>query len=90
MQYNTTLPVNGDGDQSEDGGCDRDVGYEIVDSAVERTEGPVGVQHEDEVEDAVEKGHHQVRDAQVHQEVVSHRPHPPMSYNKMELGRQKK
>ena len=39
----------------------------------------VPVFHEDEVEDGVEAGHHEVRHAQVHQKVVGHVAHPPMS-----------
>ena len=39
----------------------------------------VPVFHEDEVEDGVEAGHHEVRHAQVHQEVVGHISHPSMS-----------
>ena len=39
----------------------------------------IPVFHEDEVEDGVEAGHHEVRHAQVHQKVVGHVAHPPMS-----------
>ena len=35
--------------------------------------------HEDEVKDGVEAGHHQVGEAQVHQEVVGHVVHSPMA-----------
>ena len=39
----------------------------------------VPVFHEDEVEDGVEAGHHKVCHAQVHQKIVGHVAHPPMS-----------
>ena len=35
--------------------------------------------HEDEVKDGVEARHHQVGEAQVHQEVVGHVVHSPMA-----------
>ena len=37
------------------------------------------VLHEDEVENGVEAGHHQVGKTQVHQEVVGHVLHPAMA-----------
>lgn len=46
-------PVYGNGHQSEDRGGHRDVGHEVIDRAVESTKGPMRVEHEDEVEDAV-------------------------------------
>jgi hypothetical protein len=36
------------------------------------------VEHEGEIKDTVEQRHHQVGHGQVHQEVISHRLHPPM------------
>ena len=36
------------------------------------------VSHEDEGGDEVEGGHAEVRDGQVHKEVVGHAPHPPV------------
>ena len=38
----------------------------------------IPVSHEDEGGYAVEDGHHEVRQGQVHQEVVGHTPHRPM------------
>ena len=63
MSRDGGLPVDGYGYQSEDGGGHSDVGYEVVDGAVVRAEGPVRVQHEDEVEDAVKQRHEEVGEA---------------------------
>ena len=39
------------------------------------------VPHVDEGEDAVERGHYDVRYGQVHKEIVCHTPHAPVSWN---------
>lgn len=68
-------PIQRDGHQREDTGADAEYRHELADLAVQRTEGPVTVQHVDEVEGDVESGDHGVRDGQVHQEVVGDGPH---------------
>jgi hypothetical protein len=44
------------------------------------------VQHIYEIEDAVEHGHEQVGDAQVHQEVVGDRAHPAVRCNTKQMS----
>lgn len=68
-------PVQSDGHQREDTGADAEHRDELGDLAVEGSERPVAVQHVDEVEGDVERGHHGVRDGQVDEEVVGDSPH---------------
>lgn len=76
---NRNSPIETYGHEREDRRRDRDVGHEIVDCAINRTEWPIWVQHEYKVEDAVQRRHQQVGDAQVQQEVICDRPHAAMS-----------
>lgn len=69
-------PVQSDGHQREDTGADAEHRDKLGDLAVESAEGPVTVEHVDEVEGDVERGDHGVRDGQVDEEVVRHGSHP--------------
>lgn len=54
-------PVEGSGSERENAGGYRDIGHEVADSAVDFSEGPIVVQHVNEVEETVEDGQKQVR-----------------------------
>lgn len=68
-------PVESDGHQREHTGADAEHRDELGDLAVECSERPVAVQHVDEVEGDVERGHHGVCDGQVDEEVVGDGAH---------------
>ena len=59
-------PISGNGDEGEDAATHGDDGDEGADLAVDVAEGPVAVQHVDEVEGHVQGRDHRVGDAQVH------------------------
>lgn len=54
-------PVERYDDEGENAWRHGDIGHEVVDRAVNRTERPIRVEHVDEIEYAVEHRHHQIR-----------------------------
>lgn len=72
------LPVNGYRHQGEDAGANGENRDELADLAVERAERPMAVKHVDIIEGDVQGGHHGIRDAEVHEEVISNSAHPLM------------
>ena len=55
------IPVERSGGEGEDAGGDRDVGHEVANATVNLSEGPVVVQHVNEVEETVQHCQQQVR-----------------------------
>ena len=82
VSHRSNLPIERDCHERKHGRCDGHVGHEVVYRAVHRPERPVRVEHEDEVEGTVERGHQQVGHTQIQQEVVRYGAHPPMCCKK--------
>lgn len=55
------LPIKWNYDEGKNTGSDSHVCYEVVDSAIYYSEGPIRVEEEDKVEGAVEQWHHKIR-----------------------------
>lgn len=60
------LPVKWNYDESKNTRSDSDVCYEVVDSAIYYSEGPIRVEEENKVEGAVEQWHHKIRHGEIH------------------------
>lgn len=74
-------PVDGNGSHGVDTGehgCDRE---EVVEPAVDSSKVPLSMSRVDEVDKRVERSHGDIGESQVQQEVIGHRPHPPVSQN---------
>lgn len=72
-------PVHGDRCHGVDAGEDCSDGEEVVEAAVSFPKVPLVVQGIDEVDEGVESSHGGIREGQVHQEIVGHRPHTLVS-----------
>jgi len=79
---NKNLPVKWNYDESKNTGSNGHVCYEVVDSAIHYSEGPIRVKEKDKVECAVEQWHHKIRNGKIYQEIISYCSHSPMSWNK--------
>ncbi len=77
---NLTLPVNWHCGQIQNACGDGDDGDEVVDGAIEAAKDPLSISHVNVVEDAVEHGHHQVRQTHVGDESIRNRPHLAMNW----------
>ncbi|KAF2988557.1 hypothetical protein EK904_006211 [Melospiza melodia maxima] len=64
-----------DGCHGVDAGEDSCDWEEVVEAAVSLSKVPLAVQRVDEVDESIESSHGGIREGQIHQEVICHRPH---------------
>src|SRR5699024_10941447 len=54
--------------------CNREYGDKVGHFTVEFAERPVSIQHVNKIEDDIQRGHHDVGQTEIHQEVIGHCP----------------
>lgn len=79
LHFSLVSPVHSDGCHGVDAGEDSCDWEEVVEAAVSLSKVPLAVQRVDEVDESIESSHGGIREGQIHQEVICHRPHALVS-----------